>query len=111
MEDRLAPLRETQRCFIWGGGLHTEFLYQITSLFGGGSQREYLIVDSDPIKKDKSWRGIEVHPPEVLRGVGWSGERLLVSTYGGQPSVLKAAAELGVPADRIVCLYDRLRLY
>jgi SAM-dependent methyltransferase len=110
-EARLSELRERGRCFIWGGGLHTEFLYQTTSLFNGKRDREYIIVDSDPMKREKSWRGIEIHSPEILREQKWSDECLLISSYGSQPQIVKAAIGLGVPLDRIVTLYKQVRVY
>jgi 2-polyprenyl-3-methyl-5-hydroxy-6-metoxy-1,4-benzoquinol methylase len=110
-EVRLSELRDTCRCFIWGGGLHTEFLYQTTSFFSSRPDREYVIVDSDPMKRGKSWRGIEVHSPDVLRDVSCPSERLVVSSYGSQPSIVKAATELGFPLARISTLYDEVRTY
>jgi hypothetical protein len=110
-EVRLSELRDKGRCFIWGGGLHTEFLYQTTSFFCGWPDREYVIVDSDPMKRGKSWRGIEIHSPDVLRDVSCSTERLLVSSYGSQPSIVNAAKELGFSPDRISTLYDVVRVY
>jgi len=110
-EHRLSELRESGRCLIWGGGLHTEFVYQTTSFFSRRPDREYAIVDSDPIKRGKSWRGIEIYSPDVLRDVTFSDDYLLVSSYGSQPAIVKAATELGVPRDRIVTLYKELRVY
>jgi SAM-dependent methyltransferase len=110
-EARLSELRDSGRCFIWGGGLHTEFLYQTTSFFSSRPDREYIIVDSDPMKRGKSWRGIKIHSPEVLRDVSCSSERLLVSSYGSQPSIVNAAKELCFSPDRISTLYDEVRVY
>jgi SAM-dependent methyltransferase len=110
-EVRLSELRDTGRCFIWGGGLHTEFLYQTTSFFSSRPDREYVIVDSDPMKRGKSWRGIEIHSPDVLRDISCSSERLVVSSYGSQPSIVNAAKELGFSLNRISSLYDEVRIY
>ncbi len=111
VEDRLSGLMCTAKCVIWGGGAHTEFLYQTTSLFHNGKARQYAIVDGDPIKKGKSWRGIEIHSSDALHELTWSEEYLLVSSYGSQPGIVKAAAELGVPPDRVVTLYKEFRVY
>jgi hypothetical protein len=110
-EARLSELRDNGRCIIWGGGLHTEFLYQTTSFFSSRPDREYLIVDSDPMKKGKSWRGIEIHSPETLQEISSATERLMVSSYGSQPGIVKAATELGFPPDRVSTLYDGVRIY
>jgi SAM-dependent methyltransferase len=110
-EARLLELRDGDRCLIWGGGLHTEFLYQTTSFFSSRPDREYVIVDSDPMKKGKSWRGIEIHSPEVLRDISCPSARMLVSSYGSQASIVNAATELGFPPDRIWTLYDEVRVH
>ncbi len=110
-EARLFELRDGDRCLIWGGGLHTEFLYQTTSFFSSRPDREYVIVDSDPMKKGKSWRGIEIHSPEVLRDISCPSARMLVSSYGSQASIVNAATELDFPPDRIWTLYDEVRVH
>jgi SAM-dependent methyltransferase len=111
VEDQVSELMRAGKCVIWGGGAHTEFLYQATSLFHNRRDRQYAIVDADPIKKGKSWRGIEIHSPDILRELTWHDEYLLVSSYGSQPDIVKAAAELGIPRDRVVVLYKEFRVY
>ena len=111
VEERLSRIENAGRCVLWGGGVHTEFLYHTTSFFQSRPDRDYFIVDSDPVKKGKSWRGIKVYSPDVLPSVSWSEVNLVVSSYGSQAGIVKAAIELGVPADRIVTLYDELRVY
>jgi hypothetical protein len=46
-----------------------------------------------------------------MRQLSWSEEYLLVSSYGSQPEIVKAATELGVPRDRVVTLYKEFRVY
>lgn len=111
VEERLSAHKHGGRWVIWGGGVHGEFLYQTTSFFRIDRGREYAIVDSDSAKRGKSWRGIEIHSPEVLRDIPWSDKHLLISSYGSQPNIVKAAAALQVPSDRVVTLYDHLRVY
>ena len=111
VEEQVVGFKDAARCVIWGAGAHTEFLYQTTSLFHSRPDREYAIVDGDPIKKGKSWRGIEIHGPDAVRGVNWSEACLLVSSYSSQWEIAKAAVELGVPRERVVTLYKELRVY
>jgi hypothetical protein len=111
VEDQLASLVLAKKCVIWGAGAHTEFLYQSTSLFHNQRERKYAIVDGDPIKKGKSWRGIEIHSTAALKELDWSRECLLVSSYSSQDEIVRAAIELGTPRDRIVTLYKELRVY
>jgi hypothetical protein len=110
VEDQVSGLMRADKCVIWGGGAHTEFLYQTTSLFQS-RRGQYAIVDRDPIKTGQSWRGVEIHPPTAMRQLSWSEEYLLVSSYGSQPEIVKAATELGVPRDRVVTLYKEFRVY
>jgi hypothetical protein len=102
---------ETRRCVIWGGGLHTEFIYHTTPFFHSGREREYVIVDNDPIKHGTTWRGIPVYGPGIVSGMDWSESSLLISSYGSQEVIRGEARKLGVPEDRIVTLYKELRVY
>ena len=111
VEEKLASVKECKKFIIWGAGAHTEFLYQTTSFFQSVSGRAYALVDSDPLKQGQSWRGVPISSPDSLKGIDWSDTYLLASSYGGQESIAKAAVETGVPEDRIVRLYERLRVY
>ena len=67
VEKILAKYQEYKRWVIWGAGLHTEFLYQTTSFFTSNvNEREYIIVDSDPQKQGKKWRGVNIYSPGIL---------------------------------------------
>jgi hypothetical protein len=111
VEEELLPLRSEKRCLIWGGGLHLEFLYQMTSFFLDPADRQYLVIDSDPEKQGKTWRGIPIAAPSVLRSGEGEDAPLVVSSYGSQESIGKAALELGVDGSRIVKLYRHVRRY
>lgn len=103
--------QKIQRMVIWGGGAHSEFAYQVTPIFQQNSLREYLIVDSDPLKQGKSWRGLSIISPEVLRMVDWNTSRLLISSYGNQEDIAQAAASLGVPDSAVYRLYNHVEAY
>jgi SAM-dependent methyltransferase len=107
----LDALREVDRCVIWGGGMHLEHLYATTSMFQANPEREYLIIDNDPTKQGQTWRGIDVQPPDVLSHSDCRGLPVVVSSYGSQTEITAAARERGVPADRIVTLYDSISAY
>jgi hypothetical protein len=107
-----APLAEAQRCVVWGGGMHLEYLYAATPFFQARPQREYVILDGDKGKQGTTWRGIDIHAPaQALADPDAAGMPLLVSTYGSQPEVARAAAELGVDSQRIVTLYEHVSVY
>lgn len=108
---RIAALPAHRRCVLWGGGMHTEFLYQVTSLFRTDPAREYAIVDSDPLKQGKSWRGVPIQAADALADVDWQDTLLVISSYGSQDVIAKVAADRGVPSDRIVRLYDHVDVY
>ena len=109
--ERLGAASAESSCVIWGGGAHTEFVYHVTPFFHSNPGRRYLIVDSDPLKQGRTWRGIPIADPSALREVDWSGNALIVSSYGSQATIVKAAGQLGVPSKRIITLYDGLRVY
>ena len=99
------------RAVIWGGGTHSEFMYQVTPLFLLNPQRQYLIVDSDPLKRGKSWRGLSILPPESLREVDWNDCLLIISSYGSQENIAQAAARMDVPYSVVRRLYARVHVY
>ena len=108
---RLERLRGAPRVAVWGAGLHTEYLYQRTAVFQADPQREYVLVDSDPVKQGGSWRGIHIGDPQSLAGLVTGDVPLLVSTYGSQESISDAAASIGVPDASIVRLYKTVSVY
>lgn len=101
----------TSRMVIWGGGMHSEFLYQATPLFQQDPQREYIVVDSDPLKQGKSWRGLPIFSPESLKEINWDDCLLVISSYGGQEAIAKAAVSLNVPDTVVSRLYDFVKVY
>ncbi len=69
--------------------MHLEFLYQTTSLFK--KNKEFIIIDSDKNKHNKSWRGIAIYPPEILNQL--IDESIIISSYGSQDSIEKFIKE------------------
>jgi 2-polyprenyl-3-methyl-5-hydroxy-6-metoxy-1,4-benzoquinol methylase len=111
VSDKLVVLQSVPRCVIWGGGAHTEFLYQTTNFFHSKPDRLYVIVDSDPLKHGRTWRGVPIYGPAVLRNLDWSATHLLISSYGSQNTIDDIASHEGVPTGCIVRLYDQIRAY
>jgi SAM-dependent methyltransferase len=110
VENKLTDLGQTRQVVIWGAGLHTEFLYQTTSLFYP-CERRFLLLDSDPLKQGQSWRGIPIKAPSAIADIDWSEARLVISSYGGQPAIIKAAREAGIPENALIPLYDEIHVY
>ncbi|MBI5827509.1 MAG: class I SAM-dependent methyltransferase [Deltaproteobacteria bacterium] len=108
---RIERTLDTKRWVVWGGGMHTEFLYHTTSFFHAAPEREYMIVDGDRLKQGRSWRGIRIYGPSALSKVDWSVASLLISSYGSQNEIAEAAISMNVPQDRITTLYDDVRVY
>ncbi len=111
VEKVLKNINSEKRVVIWGGGAHTEFLYQATSFFQRHRDCEFLIVDSDPLKQEKTWRGIEIFDPTILSGLDWAQMSLVISSYGGQESIARLAGQIGVPEARIIRLYRMVSRY
>jgi hypothetical protein len=70
-----------------------------------------VVLDSDPLKQGRTWRGLPIVSPDVARELDWDSVRLIVSTYGSQAEVVEAAKERGVPEVAIVTLYETIRRY
>ena len=112
VEKRICTVKDSGRCVIWGAGFHTELLYQLTSLFNARKSRSCALVDLDPIKQQKTWRGIAIHPPSMLRSIDWSpGDVLIPSSYHHHDAIKASAVDHGVPPDCILSLYDHFRCY
>ena len=110
-EEHIKLINPSKQIVIWGGGAHTEFLYQTTSFFQRYRHSDFLIVDSDPLKQGKTWRGITIFSPSMLADCDWAKMALVVSSYGGQESIASAAITVGVPASRVFRFYDSIRRY
>ena len=105
VEDKIIKL-EKNRYVIWGAGMHLEFLYQTTSLFK--TDKEFIIIDSDKNKYNKSWRGIAIYPPEILNQL--IDESIIISSYGSQYRIEKVIKDIKNDID-IIKLYNYLRIY
>lgn len=105
----MMDMKKFKKIVIWGGGLHTEFLYQVTSVFQAHSSQTFSIVDRDELKQGRTWRGIPIQSPNCLSGHEWGNTALLISSYGGQNAIALDALALNVPEDRIIKIYDMLR--
>jgi SAM-dependent methyltransferase len=104
-------LADAERCLIWGGGMHTEHLYALTPFFRERPGREYAIIDIDAAKRRATWRGIDVLSPDALSDPDAARVPLLVSSYGSQPEIVRAAVERGREPASIVTLYESVSTY
>lgn len=95
---------------IWGAGLHSEFLYQNTSLEKLiEAARKTVIVDSDPMKLGKKWRNIEIIESKNLKS--WEDCILIPSSYFHHDSIIRIAREdFNVPSENVIALYDNIKV-
>ncbi len=110
VQEIMANKIKSKKILIWGAGFHTELLFQLTSLFESNSI-QFAIVDSDILKQNKTWRGINIYDPKILRNLDWNDTSLLISSYSAQEPIYKAALSLSVPKESIVKLYEYVRRY
>lgn len=106
VENKIIKL-EKKRYVIWGGGMHLEFLYQTTSLFK--RDKDFIIIDSDKNKYNKTWRGIHIYPPEILEKVD-ENSSIVVSSYGSQYNIEKYIKDKRDDVE-VIKLYDYLKVY
>ncbi|KIH75714.1 Methyltransferase domain-containing protein [Geoalkalibacter ferrihydriticus] len=107
----LTAIGDAEKVVVWGGGMHTEFLYHLTGVFSRKSNRQFLIVDSDPLKQGKTWRGVKIEAPEHIRQIDWTDAKLLISSYGGQEKIAEFASMMSAPENVMVKVYDAIRVY
>jgi ubiquinone/menaquinone biosynthesis C-methylase UbiE len=96
---------------IWGGGAHLEMLYQLTSFFHINTDKTFIIVDSDDLKQGKTWRGIPIYAPSIIKSFDWASTCLIISSYGGQESIEESAIKFDVPLHKIIKFYDDIIAY
>jgi ubiquinone/menaquinone biosynthesis C-methylase UbiE len=111
VESVIQKIKNVEKLIIWGGGAHIEFLYQATSLFSAERSREYVVIDSDPMKQGKTWRGIEITSSSAFDFRNVKDVKILISSYGSQNDILKILLGMGVNRKNIITLYDKVRVY
>ena len=111
VEATIGKINQQSKYVIWGGGAHTEFLFQTTSFFHQRNKCKFIIVDGDNLKHGSSWRGIDIFSPKVLNKLNWNDTALVISSYGSQNIIKKAAIEMGVPMQKIFDLYEKIIHY
>ncbi|MDJ0837427.1 MAG: class I SAM-dependent methyltransferase [Acidobacteriota bacterium] len=110
-EERLDAVPPAGRCVLWGAGFHTELIYNLTRFFSNSPERRYLLVDSDPTKQGRTWRGVPIVDSSELENLDWTQTNLLLSSYGSQEVMTNLALEMGVPEEKIFRIYDTIRRY
>ncbi len=111
VERRIAAVATAPRIMVWGAGQHTEYLAQLTGLFELNA--DFVMVDSDPLKQRQTYHGIAVLAPDQVPDTAWLEDDfpIVISTYGGQESVVEILASRGVDPPRVITLYDRTQRY
>ncbi len=111
LEDAESKIKniKSNRCIIWGAGMHSEFLYQVTSLFT--KNINFIIVDSDKNKQNKSWRGINIYNPAILKDIISKDNIYITSSYRNQNVFKDELIKYGAIDKDIITLYDKINLY
>jgi SAM-dependent methyltransferase len=108
VERVISQLSSETEIMVWGAGMHTEILYQLTSL------RHMLprisLFDADEAKQGRTWRGIRIEDPSRI-GDGPRHGKLLISSYQHTPEIAVQALGLGVSMEQIVRLYREPVVY
>lgn len=96
---------------IWGGGMHTEFLFHLTSLNELIlNSKNCVIIDIDTSKQSEKWRGLNITSPEQFKN--WSEAYFLPSSYFHHDKIRHfLMTEKAVKEDKILKLYDYIRVY
>ena len=113
VEEKLQKIN-TPYCLIWGGGMHLEFIYQISSLFN--KNIKFIIVDKNKTKQNKTkqnkkWRGINICDPSILSDIKNKDFYCIASSYRNQESIKKELTNYGFDEKYIITLYDYVNVY
>lgn len=111
VEEKINNIKNLPFYVIWGGGAHTEFLYQTTSFFHSKTESKFLIVDSDRLKHGNTWRDIEIYDTSILKDLDWKDKGLIISSYGSQNQIKKVALDTGISKENLICLYENITRY
>ncbi len=98
-------------CIIWGAGLHTEFLYQVTKLFSLKKSMKFVLVDSDTQKQGNSWRGIMIYAPDILNLNILCDIPIIISSYRNQEEIRSCIVKIRGHNNNIFSLYDVVNSY
>ena len=111
VQRRIETLNGTEQVMVWGAGQHTEYLELLTRLFE--LDASFVVVDSDPMKQGQHYHSLPVLSPDQIPEQEWRTGNfpIVISTYGGQESLLAILKEKGVNESRIITLYDRTSRY
>jgi len=110
INNKLNFLQAFNSVVIWGAGIHLELLFQKCEFFSKLGA-DFLIVDSAPRKWGTSWRGINIVNPNSISWSELNDFALLIANYSAQNEIFALAIELGVPAERILRLYNNIVSY
>lgn len=99
----------SKQCVIWGGGMHLEFIYQVSSLFN--KDIEFIVVDKDKNKQGKTWRGIEIKDPSIIPQLLDKEVYFIASSYRNQDIIKAELNNYGVAKEKIITLYDHINVY
>ena len=110
IETALNKLSASNKVIVWGAGNHLEKIFQVTDYFEN-SNSEFIIVDSDKIKQNKTWRGINIYSPDVLGDLKGQGISVIISSYGSQPIIQNVLNDWGWDKSHIVELYEHVDIY
>lgn len=110
IEAALNKLSASNKVIVWGAGNHIEKIFQVANYFKN-SKSEFIIVDSDKIKQNQTWREINIYSPDVLAGLKGQGIPVIISSYGSQQIIQNVLNDLGWDKKFIVELYEYIDIY
>lgn len=110
IDSALNKILKNKKVIFWGGGNHIEKIFHVTNYFKN-SNSEFIIVDSDKIKQNRRWRGINIYSPDVLVDLKGQNIPVIVSSYGSQPIIKKILNDMNWGLDYIITLYDHVQVY
>jgi hypothetical protein len=105
----LEGIEESPNLLIWGAGMHTEILRYRAGNFC--NFKGFRLVDGDPLKVGKSWRGTLIESQSIISEIDWDSTKLVISSFASTEIISAQAVALGVPESQIVKLYSGISHY
>ena len=92
--------------------MHLEILYHVTNFFEKNFNKKFIILDGDPLKIGRTWRGIKIYNPKIISSFpDLKKSTFIISSYPYQPEIEFFLKSSGVKKQNIFKFYEKIKRY
>ncbi len=109
---KIKATKFSNNSIIYGAGLHLEILYHVTNFFEKNFNKKFIILDGDPLKIGRTWRGIKIYNPKIISSFpDLKKSTFIISSYPYQPEIEFFLKSSGVKKQNIFKFYEKIKRY